>query len=56
MTQGDGVAFAVAGVLGPLLTATSIDAAVIVIHLVIAAVCLALLALFLRGASSKEVA
>lgn len=45
-----GVAFAVGGVLGALLTTTSLDAAVIAVHLVIAAISFALLAVFLRGA------
>jgi hypothetical protein len=46
----NGVAFAVGGVLGALLTATPIEATVIGVHLAIATVCLALLAVFLRGA------
>jgi hypothetical protein len=49
----NGVAFAVGAALGALLTATPIDAAVIAVHLVIAAVCLALLAYFLRCADGS---
>lgn len=48
----NGVAFAVGGVLGALLTQTPIDAPVIAVHLVIATACLAILAYFLRGARS----
>jgi hypothetical protein len=49
----NGVAFAVGGVLGPLLTAVPIEAAVIAVHLGIAAVCLVLLAVFVRGGSAR---
>jgi hypothetical protein len=45
----NGVAFAVGGVLGALLTQTPIDVPVIGVHLAIAAVCLAVLAFYLRG-------
>jgi hypothetical protein len=50
----NGVAFAVGGALGPLLTATPVDATIIAVHLVIAAVCLALLAFFVRGAAGQR--
>jgi hypothetical protein len=46
----NGAAFGVGGVLGAFLTATPLDAAVSAVHAAIAAVCLALLVLFLRGA------
>jgi hypothetical protein len=54
LSGAGGVAFAVGGVLGALLTASPIDATVIVMHLVIAVVCLTLLAVFLRGAASGQ--
>ena len=50
LSGANGVAFGVGGVLGALLTQTSIDVAVIAVHLAIAAVCLAILAYFLRVA------
>jgi len=46
----NGVAFAVGGVLGGLVTATPIEATVIAVHLAIAAVCMAFLGFFLRSA------
>jgi hypothetical protein len=48
----NGVAFAVGGVFGAILTQIPIDAPVIAVHLVIATACLVILASFLRGARS----
>ncbi|HET9222802.1 MAG TPA: hypothetical protein VFO07_09880 [Roseiflexaceae bacterium] len=48
----NGVAFAVSGALGALITTTPTDAAVIAVHLVISAISFALLVLFLRGAET----
>jgi len=50
----NGVAFAVSGVLGALITVAPTDAAVIAVHLVISAISFALLVLFLRGAASRQ--
>jgi hypothetical protein len=46
----NGVAFAVSGVLGALITAARIDAAVIAVHLVLSAISFALLGFFVYGA------
>jgi hypothetical protein len=50
LAGANGVAFAVGGVLGASLAAAPIDATVVAVHLGIAAVCLVVLACFLRGA------
>jgi hypothetical protein len=50
----NGVAFAVSGVLGALITAAPTDAAVIAVHLGISAISFALLVLFLRGAARRQ--
>jgi hypothetical protein len=53
LSGANGVAFAVSGVLGPLLSTSTIDTAVIAVHLVIALICFAFLAVFLRRASRR---
>lgn len=54
LSGANGVVFAVGGVLGALLTATPVEATVIAVHLVIAAVCFALFGVFLRGVMPGE--
>jgi hypothetical protein len=50
LSGANGLAFALGGGLGALLTATRIEASVIAVHLAIAAVCLAVAAFYLRDA------
>jgi len=54
LSGANGVAFAVSGVLGPLLAASPIDTAVIAVHLVIALICFTLLVFFLRGVAAGQ--
>jgi hypothetical protein len=50
----NGVAFAVSGAFGALITTTPTDAAVIAVHLGVSAISFALLVLFLRGTARRQ--